>query len=65
MHFLLLILLPGLFGAKLGLAMRDQKILNLVVQESLLEAIIPISVVIDVPQSLLLQADVIEKREPW
>jgi hypothetical protein len=45
--------------------MRDQEVLDLVVQEGLLEAIIPVSVVIDVPQSLLLQTDVIEKREPW
>lgn len=45
--------------------MRDQEVLDLVVQEGLLEAIIPVSVVIDVPQSLLLQADVIEKRESW
>jgi hypothetical protein len=44
--------------------MRDQEVLDLVVQESLLEAIIPVAVVIDVPQGLLLQADVIEKREP-
>jgi len=42
-----------------------QKVLDLVIQEGLLEAIVPVAVVVDIPQGLLLQADVIEIREPW
>ena len=45
--------------------MRDQEILDLVIEEGLLEAVVPVAVVVDVPQGLLLQADVIEIGQPW